>query len=81
MKIKIKIKPNLPIERYLCIAWNGKKEASIFEPSRGGIGIKLKIARNIFIYIVFMNNWLKIVKTLKPILPLSISPPDILITR
>lgn len=49
ININIKIKPNLPILRYLYIASPGKNEASIFEPSSGGMGIKLKIAKNTFI--------------------------------
>ena len=46
--IKIKMKPNLPILKNLYIASPGRKEANIFEPSRGGMGKKLKIARKIF---------------------------------
>jgi hypothetical protein len=42
--------PNLPKLRYLNITSSGRKEATIFDPSRGGIGIKLNIARKIFIY-------------------------------
>ena len=39
--------------KYLYMAFSGKKEATILEPSRGGMGIKLKIARNIFIVMAF----------------------------
>ena len=49
----MKIKPYLSILRYLYIAFWGKKDASIFEPSSGGMGIKLKIARKIFINMAF----------------------------
>ena len=48
---KIMKKPILPMLKYLYIASSGKKEATIFEPSRGGTGIKLNSARNIFIII------------------------------
>ena len=48
-KIKINIKPNLPMLKYLYIASPGKKDASMFAPSKGGIGMKLKIARKILI--------------------------------
>ncbi len=54
----MKINPNLPKLKYLFIASVGKNEAKILEPSSGGIGIKLKIARNIFIYIAELNIWL-----------------------
>ena len=49
--IKMNINPNLPRLRYLCMASLGKKDARTLEPSRGGMGIRLNIARNIFIYI------------------------------
>ena len=53
INIKIKINPNLPILKNLYIASSGRYDANIFEPSRGGIGMKLNTARKIFIYIVF----------------------------
>src|SRR4030043_943957 len=55
INIKMKIKPYLPKFRNLNIASSGRKDASIFEPSRGGIGIKLKIAKKIFMYIAFLK--------------------------
>jgi hypothetical protein len=42
--------PNLPKLKYLNIASSGRKDATIFEPSRGGMGIKLNMARKILIY-------------------------------
>lgn len=48
-KIKMNIKPNLPIDRNLYMALSGKKDARILDPSRGGMGRKLNIARNMFI--------------------------------
>ncbi len=51
IKIKIKINPNLPILRNLYMALSGRKDARIFDPSRGGMGIKLNTARKIFIKI------------------------------
>jgi len=38
--MKMNINPNLPRLRNLNIASSGRKEASILEPSRGGMGIK-----------------------------------------
>ena len=54
-KAKIMKKPILPILKYLYIALLGRKEATIFEPSRGGMGKKLKIARKIFIKIALLS--------------------------
>jgi hypothetical protein len=52
-KINININPNRPIDRKRYMALSGRNDASIFEPSSGGMGRKLNIARKIFIYIVF----------------------------
>lgn len=41
-------KPYLSIDKNLNFNLSGKKFITIFEPSRGGIGIKLKIANNKF---------------------------------
>ena len=43
------INPNLPMLKYLYIAFPGRKVASMFAPSSGGIGIKLNIPRK-YIY-------------------------------
>jgi hypothetical protein len=55
-KINININPYRPRERNLYMALSGRKDASIFDPSRGGMGKKLNIARNILIYIVFLKS-------------------------
>jgi len=52
---KININPNLPKLKNLNMASSGRKEASIFEPSRGGMGIKLNMAKKIFIYMALLK--------------------------
>ena len=39
-------KPNLPKDTYAAASFSGKSKAKSFEPSSGGIGSKLKIARD-----------------------------------
>jgi hypothetical protein len=39
--------PILPAERYIFASFSGRIRAKIFEPSKGGIGIRLKIAKRI----------------------------------
>ena len=41
--------PKVPTERYIAASLSGKIKAKIFEPSSGGMGIRLKIARRRFI--------------------------------
>ena len=41
--------------RYLYIVLSGRKDAIIFEPSSGGTGKKLKIARKILILMAYTN--------------------------
>lgn len=53
---KIIKNPILPILKYLNIAFSGKKDATIFEPSRGGMGMKLNIARNMLILIAYIKT-------------------------
>jgi hypothetical protein len=65
----IKKKPILPMLRYLYIVLSGKKEATIFEPSSGGIGKKLKIAKNMLILIAYINIELIMPKKVKVVPP------------
>jgi hypothetical protein len=51
------INPNLPKLKNLNITSSGRKEASIFEPSSGGMGMKLKMAKKTFIYIALIKIW------------------------
>src|ERR1035437_3121084 len=39
-------------ERYIFASFSGKIKAKIFDPSRGGMGKRLKIARRIFIWVI-----------------------------
>jgi len=64
--MKINMKPNLPRLKNLNIASSGRKEASILEPSRGGMGIKFNMAKKIFIYIAPSKIWLIRLKALNP---------------
>ncbi len=52
---KININPNLPRLKYLYIISLGKKDARTFDPSKGGIGMRLNTAKKIFIYIAKIN--------------------------
>lgn len=47
-KIKIIIIPIEPKERYALACFSGSIRENILDPSRGGIGIKLKIAKRRF---------------------------------
>ncbi|GAH92553.1 unnamed protein product [marine sediment metagenome] len=64
--MKMNINPNLPRLRNLNIASSGRKEASILEPSRGGMGIKFNMAKKIFINIAPSKIWLIRLKALNP---------------
>ena len=41
--------PAFPMERYTFASFSGRINAKIFEPSKGGMGSKLNIARSVFI--------------------------------
>ena len=48
--------PKLPMERNTFASFSGKRSAKIFDPSSGGIGSKLKIARSKFSSTIFIRN-------------------------
>ena len=51
-KININM-PIFPMDKYACASLSGSSNANNFEPSSGGMGSRLKIARNVFILIIF----------------------------
>ena len=51
--------PNIPIERYAFASFSGRIKAKIFDPSSGGMGIRLKIAKRRFSWTAVKKNQLK----------------------
>lgn len=51
--------PILPIDRYAFARLSGKRSAKTFDPSRGGIGMRLKMARSKFNFAIKSSSPLK----------------------
>ena len=66
--------PTPEIDRYAAASFWGKIRAKTLEPSRGGMGIKLKIARRRLICAIFESN--QNMSGRNDPAPVSISPPD-----